>query len=326
MVLRRVAPAAALGLFLLVPNPALAQNPGQWSPPPGGPPPGQNTWQTQGQWQPQGPYQQAPPPSPAPYAYSPPPPPPPHWNEEDDEWDGGVGGWGLFGLRGSYLTVDGTDDDGSSGGLGIAAGMDGAFTGDILSFRGLSFAALGGSSEALEGFTEGFLSFGLRGYIGEYHGPFARLGYGWTALGNDKLFLWYIELPDVQIGYQFFTDDVVIDLGARGGVMLGGGYDVGGDAERDFKTSLAWGGVGMVAVLPVSLSGEILRVEARQTEPETPVGIVNGRLCIGYAFAGCADAKYIEGDVSLPGGGTSNATSLYLGLSLGIGIAGAIGD
>lgn len=301
-------------------------------------PPGQGPSPPPGQWQ-GGPYA-TPPPGQAPYGsgygdspgyayqqtpYQHPPPTEP-WEAPGDRWDAGAGGWILLGLRGSRLAVSGSDADATSYGMQLVGGVDGTFTGDIFSFRGLSFAGLGGSSESLEGFTEGMASFGVRGYFGEHHGPFARLGYGWEAMGNDKTFLWYIELPGAQAGYQIFTEDLVLELGGRGSVMLGGGYYTGDEAERDFKTSLAWGGVGLLAVTPVALSGEYIRIEARQTAPETPVDIASARLCAGYIFAGCADLKHIRADVSFPDGSIHDATSFYLGISLGVGIAGAIGE
>lgn len=320
--------AAAAALSLACTGSALAQQA------PYGAPPGQYGYQ---------PYGQPPPPQPygygqpqygygqPQYGYGQPPPPPPQpayvARDDDDDWKGraAIGGYGIFGARISRLAVSDTDKDGTTWGGQVSLAYDALMAADGFTMRIASMSALGGGGGGLEGMYGGELSFGVRGDFGRTHGPVARLGLGGRVRGNDHLLDWYIELPELQVGYQVLGDRAVLDVVGRGGIVLGGGWEPGEDSDREIGTSFAFGGSLLVGVTPFALSASVLRILEKQHANETPVDHYGGNVCIGYALAVCGDLTYTRGDVVMPGGAIQGASSLYGGVLIGIGIAGAAG-
>ncbi|MEJ7732518.1 MAG: hypothetical protein WKG00_25345 [Polyangiaceae bacterium] len=277
-------------------------------------------------------------PPPGAYGYQPPvwqtppwqPPPPPapvadNARDDDDSDRGAVGGFAIVGARLSRLAVHDTDNDGTTWGGQIAWSYDGVMTSGLFTGRVGALVGIGGGGGGLEGMYGGDFSVGVRAPIARTHGPVARLGFGGRVRGNDHLLDWYIELPELQLGYQIASDNAVLDLVARGGVVLGGGWSPGEDAEREIGTSLAYGGSALLAMIPLSVSGTVLRILERKYASQTPVDLYGANLCIGYAFAVCGDLSYTRGDVLLPGGAIREAEALYGGMIIGIGIAGAAG-
>jgi hypothetical protein len=270
---------------------------------------------------------------PPPYGYGQPPyaqpPPPPAQVARDDEREWkvptAIGGFGIFGARISRLEVDGTDNDGTTWGGQVALAYDALIAADGFNMRLSSMTALGGGGGGLEGMYGGDLSFGVRGDFGPTHGPVARIGFGGRVRGNDHLLDWYIELPEIQVGYQALGDRAILDLVGRGGIVLGGGWSPGEDAEREMGTSFAYGASLLVGVTPFSLSGTVLRILEEKYASETPVDLFGANLCFGYGLAVCGDVSYTRGDVVLPGGAIGGASSIYGGILIGVGIAGAAG-
>jgi hypothetical protein len=236
-----------------------------------------------------------------------------------------IGGGAIFGARISRLEVFDTDHDGTTWGGQVAVTYDGLLAVDVFNLRFLSMGALGGGGGGFEGMYGGDVSLGVRGNFGRTHGPVGRIGFGGRVRGNDRLLDWYVEVPEVQLGYQALGDRAVLDLVGRGGIVLGGGWSPGEDAEREMGTSFAYGASLLVGVTPFSFSATVLRILEEKHASETPVDLYGANLCLGYGLAVCGDLSYTRGDVVLPGGAVRRASSLYGGVLVGIGIAGAVG-
>lgn len=305
---------------LLLASPALAQNPPP-GPGPYGPPP-------YGQGQPQygppqyGPGQPAGPPrygAPPPQGYRAPEPPPPDKNGDEDSHDATF--MDLLSVRLGSYRITGSDADTTTYGFLVTLDPEHVSTRDYLSLRSISFAAIGGGSDGLEGELMSESTVGWRGYLGDDHGPFARVGLGFQLMGNNKIYRSSFELPVVQLGYQLMTDDLVVEVGARGSLVLGGRYFIGDHAERRIDTEPAWGGYLSIIADPLRLHVGVTRIEARQTGPGTPIDTAQAHLC-AVPVTGlllCGHGALHRGDVELPGGAWSTSTARYLGFTIGLG-------
>ena len=89
-------------------------------------------------------------------------------------------------LRVGSFDVQGSDADARTTGIVFSLSTDIANTSDYVSLRSRSIGALGGGSDGLEGQLEHAHTVGLRGYIGDEHGPFLRAGLAYQLLGNNK--------------------------------------------------------------------------------------------------------------------------------------------
>ncbi len=237
----------------------------------------------------------------------------------------------MFGLRGSYLSVKGPENAHTLG-LAIAGSSEQYKTDGILALRGASAFQLGGGSGGFEGALSGALAIGVRGPLGDHHGPVVRAGLGGELLGNNKFYYSHLELPLVEAGYQYLEGRNVVEVGGRVAPVLTGRYNTGDGQRRELGTSFEWGPYVALHSGFGRIDGSFTRIEARKTDPGTPVDVLRGMAC-GYlgVFAVCGDAMYIRGDQAPPAlpvvtGPTSTPTvslnpeakSLYAGVTLGV--------
>lgn len=242
--------------------------------------------------------------------------------DDDDEGDAISVFWELLALRVGSYDIRGSDADTRSWGFLVVLDPDVAATADYVSYRTSFYGALGGGSDGFEGHLTWRPRAGVRGYLGEDHGPFARIGLGLEFLGNNKLYRSWVELPYLEIGYQLMNEDVWFELGPTGGLVLGGRYYTGDAAERRIDTEPELGAQVTLQVDGFRAHASAMRIFARQTGPGTPIDELNAELCINPAglFLMCGHAAYHRGDVELPGGGTSTSTATYFGGTIGLGV------
>ncbi len=286
-----------------------------------------------------GPYAQPPPPgyaAPPPYGQAPPSPyvPPPGYaplppvasaptsESHDYADDQSAMIYDIISLRVGSYRLRGTDADATTTGFLVAFDPDVNVVRDHATVRLSSYAAIGGGSGGLEGQIEQTLTAGVRGYLGDDHGPFARLGLGFQVLGNNKIYRSSFELPVVEAGYQLFNDDVLIEAGARSGLVLGGRYNVGDDSHRRIDTEPELGGFFTLQAEPFRAQASFTRTFARQTLTGTPIDQASGAVCAALAevFYLCGNAAHHRGDVRLPDGAVREASALYLGGTIAIGV------
>jgi hypothetical protein len=228
----------------------------------------------------------------------------------------------IISLRVGSYRLRGTDADATTTGFLVAFDPDINVVRDHATVRLSSYAAIGGGSGGLEGQIEQTITAGVRGYLGDDHGPFARLGLGFQVLGNNKIYRSSFELPVVEAGYQLFNDDVLIEAGARSSLVLGGRYNVGDESHRRIDTEPELGGFVTLQAEPFRAQASFTRVFARQTLTGTPIDQASGALCAAFAevFYLCGNAAHHRGDVRSPDGAVREASALYLGGTIAIGV------
>lgn len=230
--------------------------------------------------------------------------------------------WGLtsVALRGSLTDVRGADRPGSAGGVTIAVEGEHFGLTDVWSGYSKLRMGIGGGTGGFEGALAGDVLMGWRAPVSAHHGPVFRVGMGGELTGNQRLYFSRLELPVAQLGYQYAEARTLLELGARGGPILTGRYNVGNDASRDLGTSLEWGAYAAAHTAHTRLSVSVMRIEARDTFPDTPVDVGRGTFCVyPGAMALCLDGSIFRGDVTwaIPLA-QDQATSVYAGLSLGL--------
>jgi hypothetical protein len=286
----------------------------------------------------------APPPGPPPpgyaaprpgYAAPQPAPPPPGYraSASTDSNDEGTHGaehdatyysvfFDLLSLRIGSFDIRGSDADARTWGFLFSIDPDVIATKDYLTYRSSFYGAIGGGSDGLEGELDWSWGVGVRGYIGDDHGPFARIGMGLEFLGNNKLYRSYFELPELRAGYQLHNSDVLFEIAGAGGLILGGRYFTGDDARRRIDTEPEVGAAFTLQTDGFRADARFMRIFARQTGPGTPIDQLKAELCInpfGPVFL-CANGAWHRGDVLLPNGRVSESTALYAGGTIGIGV------
>lgn len=228
---------------------------------------------------------------------------------------------GSSGGRLSTTRVHGSDADDT--GLGMALTLWGQSSRyaayRTFSFRDRSFAFIGGGALGFEGGIGGDLATGVRAPFGRYHGPVLRLGLRGHLLGNDKLYTSMLEIPQVQIGYQFLRNDEAFEIAGRAGAVLIGRFNTGDDAERKLGKSMEVGGHMGLHFDPVHLEIEHAHVLLQRDLGD--VDLASAQLCSdAWVLQLCVDARVGRGDAVVPGIGAlpGPVTSYYGGFGVGM--------
>lgn len=228
-------------------------------------------------------------------------------------------------IRLSFSHVSGPEDTGSAGAQFWFSG-EGYKTIGLLSLRSSALAGLGGGTGGVEGSLGFFGAAGIRVPVATTHGPFVRVGLGGELLGNQQLYFSHIDLPFGEAGYQYLNGANVFELGVRAAPLLTGRFNTGDSARRELGTSFEWAGFVDAKTRYGKLDVSFLRIEARNTAPDTPVDVLRGAACafpLSY-LAICLDAMFIHGDeqppLVVPAGATvdTTASALYGGGSVGL--------
>lgn len=214
--------------------------------------------------------------------------------------------------------------DGSTLGLAFAGTAEKYETWEDVTARTSSFFALGGGSGAVEGGLGADLAVGYRAAIAPHQGPFVRIGIGGELVGNNKLYFSRLELPQLQLGYQYVRGPTVFELAARGGPILAGRYNTGDSASRTLGASFEWGGYAAAHSRFGRVDVTMMRIEA-QSAPGTPVDVARGSVCgyVANTVALCADGSFFRGDVNILNAlaGTTEvkkSRSIYAGVLVGL--------
>ncbi|MEO6420952.1 MAG: hypothetical protein ABIP39_16185, partial [Polyangiaceae bacterium] len=186
-------------------------------------------------------------------------------------------------------------------GLTFAGSAEKYETWEDVTARTSSAFAIGGGSGAVEGGLSADLAIGYRATIARHQGPLVRVGLGGELGGNSKLYFSRLELPQVQLGYQYVDGGTVFELAARGGPILAGRYNTGDSGVRTLGASFEWGGYAAAHSRFGRVDVSMMRVQA-ESAPGTPVDIVRGSICayVAATVALCADGNVFRGDVIFP--------------------------
>jgi hypothetical protein len=180
--------------------------------------------------------------------------------------------------------------------------------------------ALGGGGNGFETWTNLLLTGGVRGQVGDNHGPYIRGGIGFERMKSDRLFWYRFALPVAEAGYQYLDKDLLLEAGfVGGGALLGqlstgntGARTLDSDGEIDQidnstdgpRASRPLGTAGQAGfavtaqLLGVRASVQAERIFA-QTGPKTPIDVASASLCFSPidGFAACAEGMHFRGDL-----------------------------
>ncbi len=178
--------------------------------------------------------------------------------------------------------------------------------------------AIGGGGAGFEGTLLGSLAGGFRIPVGDRQGPVFRAGALGYLRGNDAFYASLLELPEVDIGYQYLRGATVLELGITSGAVLVGRERVGEAETRLLGAGLELGGYAAVHVPWVRLGVKAMRLPTKDGI-DAPVRVAEGTLCVlATPFAICTDARVAVTDaITLPGAAPSEVRSLYGGLAFG---------
>jgi hypothetical protein len=223
---------------------------------------------------------------------------------------------GVFGLRAAVTRLHGMSG-GDSLGLSVWAQGEDYRRDGIWSMRGLYKLGIGGGGSGLDGALFGDWAGGVRVPLGRDHGPVLRMGLQGYLRGNDSYYASLIELPQLQLGYQYMRGNTVVELGGKAGAVLTGRERIG-DARRVLGTGLEYGGYGALQLRWMRAGIELTRMPV-DDRVSTPVDVAEGTLCVsGAPFAICADARaaFTKAELSASEP-ASKVRSVYAGLLLG---------
>ena len=223
---------------------------------------------------------------------------------------------GVFGLRGSVTRVDGVP---ATEGAGLMFSADGEdyWQRRIFNTRDEYRVALGGGAVGLEGALLGAFAFGFRAPVTEQQGPVVRAGAYGYLLGNDAFTSSLIELPQLQVGWQWSRGHAVVELAGTTGVALTGRYRVGDAEARDIGQGFTVGAHASFQIpwLRVSLEAERLPTHDAIA---LPVDVATGTLCaVASPLAICADARITQARAFVAGAEPLVRVG-YAGLTIGL--------
>jgi hypothetical protein len=187
----------------------------------------------------------------------------------------------------------------------------------IWSAHGSHRFAIGGGAAGFEGTASGSIAGGFRIPFGERHGPVLRAGGLAYLRGNDAFYASLLELPQLQLGYQYMHGPTVFELGMTTGAVLVGRNRLGDSELRHLGSGLEAGGYLAVHVPWIRLGLSAVRLPT-QDDLLSPVRVAEGTLCaLARPIAICADGRASWSDVVTAPGQVQEARSMYTGLALG---------
>ncbi len=222
----------------------------------------------------------------------------------------------VTGLHGALTKVRGGDTNADLAAFGITSSHVGFGYEKPGTIRVVNTFSLAGGAKYIEGGFSNAVAGGVRLPFGRTHGLVLRGGGEGTIFGNKYLWDSLLELPQLQLGYQWLVPRSVADAALKGGYVLLGRHNVGDGATRNLGASFEWGGVANLHLGPFDLRSSYTRVYPRYGG--TPVDMLEGAFCgIAHTFTLCTDYRYEVGDVRVPDGTLRDARVTYLGFTVG---------
>lgn len=221
------------------------------------------------------------------------------------------------GLHAGLTQVRGGDKNGTLGAFGLWNTRIGFGYERPATIRVVNSGSLAGGADGIEGGFGNALAGGVRAPFGKKHGLVLRGGAEGSVFGNKYVWNSLLELPQLQLGYQWLVPGSVADAAMKGGYVLLGRHNTGDGAVRDLGGAFEWGGIGNVHLGPVDLRASYARIYVRHGG--SPVDLLEGAFC-GNAkpIVVCTNFRYELGDVGLPDGTLRGATVSYVGMTLGV--------
>lgn len=222
------------------------------------------------------------------------------------------------GVRGSETLLTLGSDSRTAAGVLFSLNNHSYESRGLWSARSLSFGFIGGGSADFEGGLGGELAGGLRVPFSDGHGPIARLGARGFLLGNELFYSSSLQLPIGQLGYQLFTDDILLEIAGSAGPVLTGRYGVAGATSRKLGGAFEWGGHAGLHLPELHLELGFARVQPDTGSSLGNVDRATALLCGSpKPVVVCLETRHLRGDV-VADGSIREASAHYLGLQLGV--------
>lgn len=230
-------------------------------------------------------------------------------------------GTDATGARVSITRLRGSDADDTGRGMGVAFSGHAERYAAYKSFsvRETSFAFLGGGSLGLEGGIGMDVAAGVRLRTDEHQGAVFRLGMRGYLLGNDKVYESLLEIPQLQVGYQFLRPKQVFEISGRIAPVLAGRFNTGDEVERKLGKSVEVGGLAALHIDPIHFGVEHSHVLL--DGPLGDVDLFSSRLCgDAWPLQLCVDARVGNGRAVHRAGGELDGPvmSYFAGMTLGV--------
>jgi hypothetical protein len=201
-------------------------------------------------------------------------------------------------------------------GLMFAANGEEYWDRGIWSSRGQYGLALGGGGAGLEGELLGAFAVGFRAPVTEHQGPVVRAGAQGYLLGDDAFASSLIELPQIQLGWQWSRGYEVIEVAGTTGVAITGRFRAGEAQARNIGQGFTYGGHASLQVPWVRISLEAERLPTDDAIAH-PVDVATGTACaVASPLAICVDARAMQARAFVAGA-EPQVRALYAGLTLG---------
>jgi hypothetical protein len=221
-------------------------------------------------------------------------------------------------LRGSAVETRGAP---AANGTGLMLSVEGEefVRRGIFSAHGSHRLAIGGGGAGFEGALQGGIAGGFRIPVGEKHGPVFRAGIFGYLRGNDAFYASLLDLPQLQLGYQYLRGSTVFELGVTSGAVLTGRFRAGEAETRILGAGLEIGSYAAIHVpwFRFGVSGMRLPSNDRLS---APVRTAEGTACvIASPFAICGDARVSLTDaIVVAASPPTEVRSLYGGIAFGL--------
>jgi hypothetical protein len=205
-----------------------------------------------------------------------------------------------MGVRGALMAETGSGANATTGAAQFAGEADEYRTKAIFTEHLEGHFGIGGGSGGFEGALGGLFAFGARAPITPTQGPLFRAGATGELLGNKYFYFSHLELPVIDVGYQFQSGRSLIDFGGRAAPVLTGRFNSGDVASHELG-NFEFGGYLALHSKYGRLDASIARITGNGS-PATPVDFARGIACVYVAkvVGFCADALAIRGAVTLP--------------------------
>ncbi|MET0594265.1 MAG: hypothetical protein ABW133_16305 [Polyangiaceae bacterium] len=224
---------------------------------------------------------------------------------------------GVYALRGSAVETRGVP---AKAGTGLMLSVEGEefMRRGVFSGHGSHRLAIGGGGAGFEGAVQGGLAGGFRIPFGERHGPVFRAGIFGYLRGNDAFYASLLELPQLQLGYQYLRGSTVFELGVTSGAVLTGRFRAGEAETRILGAGLEVGSYAAVHIPWFRIGVSAMRIPGNDGI-SSPVRTAEGTACvIASPFAICGDARVSMTDVLAPGAAMlTDVRSTYGGVAFG---------
>jgi hypothetical protein len=226
----------------------------------------------------------------------------------------------TIGLTGMVTAARGGDADDRLGSLSLSSRRMGFAYDRGLDVRVVNTLALGASEHdrkvGFHGDASVEASGGYRFHVAEAHGPFVRGGILALIGGDSLVYQSLVELPQVQVGYQYIGAMEIFEIAGRSGFSILGRSDTGDHASRHLDHSVDVGAMGTVRTGPVLVTTEWSHFLADGSG--TPVDWLTVALCgIARSIAICTDIRSVSGDVSVSSQTLAASRVTQVGITVG---------